>query len=272
MTENQQNRKMCPICGEENDLSSQYCHTCGWEFKEFPSTNSPYFLQEKKREEISKSHIERLLSDIEGKKKYIAKIQGDLEKSRKTVTEKQNELETTQKNLKRASKRIEELEANNKNLNDSKDKISKKLTETANLLEATRKELEIAQKELKELRNRPQPIPTDTTYPTTLKGVVCVKNISSEALCYLPIYDGVHTYGNAPDSNGHHQIKLRIRGAVIPEKLFSIQFRNDRITVQDLSKGQLTSNGVQIPVNGVYVDANTKLFFQDILEIHISKI
>lgn len=272
MSDNQQNRKMCPICGVGNDLSSPYCHTCGWEFKEFPSTSSTYFLQEKKRKEISKSHIERLLSDIEGKKNYIAKIQGDLEKSRKTVTEKQNELETAQKNLKRASKRIEELETNIKNLNDSKDKISKKLTDTANLLEATRKELEIAQKELKELRNKPRPIPANTAYPTTLKGVVCVKNMASEALCYLPIFDGVHTYGTAPDGNGHHQIKLRIRGTVIPEKLFSVQFRNDRITVLDLSKGQLTSNGVQIPANGIYVDANTKLFLQDILEIHISKI
>lgn len=266
------NNKICPICGAENRNSSSYCFTCGWEFKEFPSTNSPYIIQERKRKEISKSYIERILADSERKKNTITKIQEELDRAKKTVCEKLKELDNVQKNLKRANKSIEEQELNIKTLKDSKDKVCKKLTETSTELDKVKNDLEITKKELENLRNNPQPIPAATSSATTLKGVVCMKNLGSEALCYLPVYEGVQSYGMAPESNGHHQIKMRIRGINIPDMLFTVQFRNDRIVVQDLSKGLLTYNGMQISANGIYVDANTKIFLQDILEIHISKI
>lgn len=274
MSDNQHNKnnKICPICGAENLVSSSYCFTCGWEFKEFPSTNSPYIIQEKRRKEISKSFIERILADSERKKNTITKIQDELDRTKNTVCDKQQELDNIQKDLKRASKTIEEQEIYIKSIKDSKDQVSKKLTESLTELDKAKKDLEITKKELENLRNKPQPIPATTSSATTLKGIVCVKNLGSEALCYLPVYEGVQSYGTAPESNGHHQIKMRIRGLNIPDMLFTVQFRNDRIVVQDLSKGLLTYNGMQIPSKGIYVDANTKIFLQDILEIHISKI
>lgn len=159
------------------------------------------------------------------------------------------------------------------NLKRESDELRSTLDVVNNMLLTKEKEvheLEVSlskvQEKLEQQKNMPM-----STY-NTLLGIVCVKNRISENKCFIPIYSGVNTYGSSPDSEGHHQIKLRCRGIQILPKHFEVQILNKRIVLRDLSGGTLVYNGMHIPSDGIYAESSAIILLGNDIEISVSQI
>lgn len=231
MSDNQQKKMSCPICGGDNDVSAAYCIQCAWEFKVFPSTISQFYqTQENERRNKAKEYIDALLRKVN------------------VATEEKKQIEN-------------ELE-----------KVEQKLIEAETVIRASKDDLKAAKEELRlEIIRQSHMSPSVVAGPI-IKGIVSIKNIKTDNLCYMLVYDGLNTYGSAPDDGNHHEIKMRMRGINLLPIHFSVETRNGRLCLRDLSSGTMTYNTLPISSNGVYTEARTIILLDKTLEIHISEI
>jgi len=253
------NEQKCPACGADVASGAPFCQQCGWEMKTFASTRSDYYTQEQQRLKVAKAFVEKQHTTNTATQKALGEARQKL-----TATEAQ--LSDVRRSLDEAKRLLSDKTR-------EADQARKETDAARKEADTARKNAETARSEADDLRRKLQRAQA-TPPPATggLTGVVCVKNLSTEALSFMPVLSGRHTYGAAPDAGAHHQIKLRLRGHDLPQQLFAVWTVNDRLAIADLSGGQLRHGGSALPASGLYADANTVITYAGVLEIRIAKV
>lgn len=251
----------CPICGTAMPHNEFFCHTCGWIRNVFPSV-VPTVLKQQEEERI------RIMQEM-----YRKSQEFDAIKNKLTIITQQ--VNASQKVIQEKGEELSMAKEQQKNAEDIINKAKQKIETLEKAVQETNVKLRIANKKLTDVEQQYRKQITelhDSTKRSILKGIVSIKNRNTEALCYIPVFEGRNTFGSAIDDNQHHQIKMRIRGITLLPHHFEINANNDKLVLHDLSNGTLTCNCLPISPNGMYVDGNAMILIENILEIHISKV
>lgn len=251
-----QNNDKCPVCSAP--MKGAVCETCGWIQINYPAT------------------VPQRIADYEAARLAAAR----------NVYAKVGKVDTLNNQLKEADRQIDSLKTDNnrlKTLSDStkteadnalknavraSDTIKEKEREVAELrsamknLEDSRIRLE---RELQAIKSRPAP----SAKP--LKGVVMIASDESSTRTFLPVYDGVNTYGSRPSDGMHHQIAMNFRGLNFLPAHFSVETYGDRLVIKDLS-ATIIQAATLLPSTGMKTTPAMKFYLNNRFYIIVSEI
>ena len=253
----------CPVCGHYNGQTDCVCQQCGWIFILYPSVVPETIKQqEKRRLELSKA-IYKKAEKLNEKESELRSKDLDLKNKGIELKEKSRALESKDLEIKRLKSNAEDKNGKVSSLEETIRQMTTTINEKNRLQSVLEKEIDQLKYKLASKVN---------TESQKVVGIVYVKNILSGVSCYIPVYNGINTYGSAPDNANHHEVKLRTRGLIMQPQHFEVFTQNGRIAVRDLSSGSMTLDGQSLPKNGMYVNSSHTISIKDILEINISLI
>ncbi len=250
----------CPVCSGDVESGAPFCKHCGWELKVYATAQSAYYVQEQQRLKVAQAFVAAEQTAARALQKRLNDTDRLLEAVRQESDGQKLRLEELTQQLGQARQELTQTEAQLATVNGT-------LEDTRRQLLDTTAEAEQARREADDLRRQLQ----QAAAAGGLTGVVCLKNLNTEALCFIPVLDGRHTYGAAPDSGAHHQIRMRLRGHDMPQLMFAVWRTDGRMALSDLS-GRLRHGGSPLPASGLYMDGNTTVVFDDVLEIRVAQV
>ena len=255
----------CPICNCELTQNESFCPQCGFEIHILPEELSDAV---KAYENARINKFKTLRKQGEEERKTILELTTRCEKLQHSLTENQEKLESATiinkelvSQLSVVQHDISQLQAQVKAVQNAlHDEQSHRADE-----ERCRKEAEQKCKDLEEELKV-------VKHHSALVGIMSIRNTMSDAIQYVPIYKGLNTFGTAPEdkNNNHHEIKLRVRGAVFKPKHFSVEIGPQTI-IKPIDDAEISNFGNTIPSQGIAISTQHRLFISDVIEIHISK-
>ena len=253
----------CPICNQTT--SGNFCEHCGYEIHELPSVVSDAIKS------YEEERVKKYKENWDEKNKKIADLSGQLETSKKECKETRQEMEQQAKTHRQemdaqinsatnsASEKDKIISEKDGTITEMNGRISQ-LTEQIQTLEAEKRNLEqiseansnnlsLLNRQIENLKNELEEAKNKVTQ---LDGIVRIINDDEEL--YLPIYNGLNTYGSAPsDEKNHHQIKFQFPDEDIKPKHFSIIKEKRDLLIKSID-GILFYNNRAIPNTGLIAE------------------
>ena len=287
----------CPICNKEISLNTMFCEHCGFEIHELPSVVSDAIKS------YEEERVKKYKENWEEKNKKIADLSGQLETSKKECEATKLEMEQqaeahkqemeqqaeTHKNeidaqinsatssasekdkiisekdgtitemngrISQLTEQIQTLETEKKNLEQS---LEKENETNSNNLNRLNEQIESLKKDLEEAKNK----------VTQLDGIVIITKGNEE--CYLPVYNGLNTYGSASnDTPNHHKFQF-LFDKNIQDVHFSVQKTKGKILIKPVN-GIIVFNGKPIERVGQYVGKSQRIMIGDEIIVKISSL
>lgn len=227
---------VCPVCGQE--FSGAVCDRCGWVHINMPEKVDVRVEDfQRRRLQAHKHAYESLRREVDAMESKLKSADGKLDE----LMLKDNErLAYTAK-----------IEIRNVNLEEE-------LNKARQLVE------EYKQKAVEAAKVEPG---------KKLKGIALITGDESRTRMFLPVYEGMNTYGSNPtDAAGQHfKITMLFRGLKFKPQHFAIQTYGDRLVLRDLS-GSITESAAPIPQTGIKTTPAMKFRLNENYYIIISEI
>ncbi len=226
---------ICPVCGQE--FTGSICERCGWVHINMPEK------VDVRVEDFQRRRLEA------HKKAYTASL------NRLSAMEK----ETTEIAKDAAS---QALDANNlrgelKKAEDKNRRLENDLAEVRQMLEDYRHKI----------------LEAKSAAPAhKLKGIALITGEESRTRMFLPVYEGMNTYGSAEsDGKKHFKITMLFRGLKFKPQHFAIETYGERLVFHDLSNS-ITESASPIPTKGMKTTPAMKFRLNENYYIIISEI
>lgn len=235
----------CPICNKEITLSTTFCDQCSFEIHNLPDGVSDA-VKIYENERIEKYNILRQqISESKKLSDLLAETRNQVKAAENIVNEQTKEINNVQK---------EKVE-----LQIQSSELKKNLDAARNEVQSLKSQLEKAIEDGKHAQ---------------LDGIVRVvkTNYSGSVLeeCYLPIYQGLNTYGIGTKQQGNHHT-IGLRRTPIAEEHFTIEKnRSGQIVLRPLNGEAITCDGRTIHETGVAVESHHRINIGNTIEIHVS--
>lgn len=229
------NNMICPVCGQE--MSGSICCNCGWVHINMPS-----------KVDVRVEDFQR--RRLEAHKKAYESLQNQISSLRKTAAESAKEIERKVRQDESVRFELKKVETRCQNLEDD-------LRQTHQMLE------EYKQKALEAANAKPE---------HKLKGIALITGDDVLTRMFLPVYEGMNTYGSAPSDGKHHfKITMMFRGLKFEPRHFAVETYRDRLVFHDLSHS-ITESASPIPATGMKATPAMKFRLNDKYYIIISEI
>lgn len=251
----------CPICNKELQPNDTFCPECGFEIHILPNEVSDEIVAyERERKRKYKEMKEKHSKEVENLSEQLSLSKNELESQKAKTTSDQATIDQLNQRIGELTK---DLEQRTEDLNKA-NKTSEDLQEKNKQLEADVKGSKAEVEKLKEELGKAK----------TIDGIVrIVKNNDSGGVvdeCYLPVNQGLNTYGTGADQQKNHHT-IVIRRTPIASRHFSIEKnQSGQMILRPLNGETITCDGRTVPVTGVAVERNHTIKIGNTIEIHVS--
>jgi len=187
-----------------------------------------------------------------------------LEAHKKAYESSQNQISSLRKNAAESAKEVEREARQNESVRLELKKVETRCQNLEEDLKRTSRMMEDYKRKAIEAANaKPE---------HKLKGIALITGDDVRTRMFLPIYEGVNTYGSAPSDGKHHfKISMMFRGLRFEPQHFAIETYGDRLVLHDLSHS-ITESASPIPSNGMKTTPAMKFRLNDNYYIIISEI
>ena len=227
---------VCPVCGQE--FSGAVCDRCGWVHINMPNK------VDVRVEDFQRRRLQAHKHAYEASRREVAAMESKL----KSADDKLDELR-----LKAEEQKASAIKADLRNMS-----LEEELDKARKLVE------EYKQKAAEAAKVKPE---------NKLKGIALITGDESRTRMFLPVYEGMNTYGSNPtdEARQHFKITMLFRGLKFKPQHFAIQTYGDRLVLHDLS-ASITESAAPIPQNGLKTTPAMKFRLNESYYIIISEI
>lgn len=251
-----QNNDKCPVCSAP--MKGAVCETCGWIQINYPAT-VPQRIADYETARLAAARnvyakvgkVDTLNNQLQEADRQIDSLKNDNNRLKTLSDSTKTEADNARKNAARAAdtikekeRQVTELRSAVKNLEDSQSRL---------------------ERELQAIKSRPAPA------AKPLKGVVMIASDESSTRTFLPVYEGVNTYGSRHSDGMHHQIAMNFRGLNFLPAHFSVETYGERLVIKDLS-ATITQAATLLPSAGMKTTPAMKFYLNNRFYIIVSEI
>ena len=107
----------------------------------------------------------------------------------------------------------------------------------------------------------------------TSRPIVAIMSLTSrlsKVTKYLPIYEGVNTFGTDESAGKHQKINIRLRDRSIKPQHFSVECSEDRLAIFPIDRSKVLCDGVEVTTKGKYVQPQNVILVGEELVISMS--